>query len=366
MTYSSTLEIKKIKVVIVDDSAVIRGLILNSLDSHEQIQILGVAVNGQELLNLLATIQQPDVILLDIVMPILDGLETLPLIVENFPNVKIIIVSTQAKFFFNLTLKAMKLGACDYLTKPSCTKGLLNNENFRQELIEKIILHGSSSLFFKKIRSDISIPLKETDVKKTASDLKGIKLRPWPLNPFEIVAIGASTGGPQVLLKIFDNFPLNFQYPILIVQHMPAQFINVFAKYLQKKSGIKVYEAIDGQEILPGCIYLASGNYHMVVETTPKLHIRIVDSPPENFYRPSIDILYKSLAPLKNVLAIILTGMGCDGLKGCAEIVKKGGTVIVQDPQLSVIAEMPESIVAENLCSAIETPQGIRKILQQL
>ncbi len=147
---------------------------------------------------------------------------------------------------------------------------------------------------------------------------------------------------------------------------MPAEYTSIFAKYLCKASGVKVWEVYDGQELLPGNIYLASGNRHLGIEQGAFLRLRTYNTPPENHYRPSIDHLYRSLAPLKNVLGILLTGMGNDGLRGAHEIVKNGGAIMAQDFESSVVWGMPGAVVQANLCSAVESPQGIRRLLDQL
>jgi two-component system, chemotaxis family, protein-glutamate methylesterase/glutaminase len=342
------------RVMVVDDSAVARGLLTRALEDDGEIIVAASAGNGRTALEALRR-YEVELVLLDLAMPEMDGITVLPLMLAEKPELKVIIVSSLTQNGAVMTLRALAAGAADYVAKPS--SGTLAADAFRRELRAKVKALGEA-LRTGARRGRISRPPAAPGV-----------LRPMPRGAPRALAIGASTGGPMALYRIFAAIDGRVHQPIFLTQHMPATFTALFAAQLARIVGIEAAEARDGELVAPGRVYVAPGNYHLEVETAGEgKRIRLSQAPPENFCRPSVDPMLRSLASAYGgaVLATMLTGMGQDGLKGAAALVAAGGAVIAQDQATSVIWGMPGAVVAGGLACAVTPLDEIGPLLVRL
>ncbi len=339
------------RVMVVDDSALIRGLITRTLESDPDIKVVESVGNGELAVKAVGRVDV-DVVILDIEMPVMDGLTALPEILRAAPGVKIIMASTLTRRNALVSIRALAAGACDYVAKPASVRELHAPDGFRQELLAKVKALADPSR--RRSRSaDAAAP------KRPSLGLYGsakIALRPPSPRRPELIAIGSSTGGPQALFNILAELRSQLRVPILITQHMPPTFTTILAEHIERVYESRCAEARDKEPLVPGRIYLAPGDYHMIVERgggAPE--IRIVQGPPENFCRPAVDPMLRSLAAVfgPRVLGVILTGMGRDGLIGSQAIVEAGGTIIAQDEATSVVWGMPGAVATAGLCSSV-------------
>ncbi|MBD2243276.1 chemotaxis response regulator protein-glutamate methylesterase [Nostoc sp. FACHB-888] len=327
----------KIRVLIVDDSVVVRSRLSKILSSDPELEVVGVAANGRIALAKISHVN-PDVIILDIEMPEMDGLQTLAAIRQKYPRLPVIMYSTFTHRGAIATLEALSLGASDYATKPSNLGSVeATNQHIRDDLIPKIKVFGG--LFTPSaITHPVIFPVR--------SDIQQV----------EVVAIGVSTGGPNALAVVLKQFPADLSVPILIVQHMPPMFTKLLAKQLASKCKIPVDEAVPGQILKPGHAWIAPGDFHLIVQRD-KTGVRLVthQASPENSCRPSVDVLLRSVAQVyaARAIAVILTGMGQDGLHGCQCIREAGGQVLAQDKATSVVWGMPSFVVNAGLANKI-------------
>ena len=347
---AETQKSSPIHVMVVDDSAVIRGLLTRVLQEDPSIDVVASLGNGELAVKGLGR-HDVDVVLLDIDMPVMDGLTALPRLLEADPEIKVIMVSSLTLRNADISLRALDAGAADYIPKPSSTMELRGGVDFRDELIQKVTSLAQAR------RRRIS-PRKADGVPRLAEPAAGrpIQLRqPGKFRP-HVLAIGSSTGGPPALHTFLSGLKDHNKLPILISQHMPANFTTILAEHIGKYTGLTSAEAKDGDVIQPGHIYVAPGNHHMVVEVKGPLRVlRLNQEPPENYCRPAVDPMLRSIAKAygNRALTVILTGMGADGLKGGEEIIKGGGTVIAQDEESSVVWGMPGAVAGAGLCSAV-------------
>jgi two-component system chemotaxis response regulator CheB len=296
------------------------------------------------------------------------------LLIEAKPNLQIIMASTLTRKNADVSMRALAAGAKDYVTKPSSTSQLTSAANFQEELIAKIKALAGSRRSPRlgappAFRPAGSPPGGLAEVAQ-ARPLRGtnVTLRPAGHDIPEILAIGSSTGGPQALFKVLGSLSKDLRQPILITQHMPATFTTILAEHLARVSGRPCAEAKDGDAIQSGQIYVAPGDFHMVVEGgAGKRQLRLLKTPPENFCRPAVDPMLRSLAESygRRVLVTILTGMGYDGQRGADRIVQAGGTVIAQDEASSVVWGMPGAVALAGLCSAVLPIDDIGPYLQR-
>lgn len=338
----------KIRVLVVDDSAIMRKLITDILKRDTQIEIVGHAENGKKAVELAKSLK-PDVITLDIEMPEMDGLTALRFLRKEVPSAKIIMFSSLTQEGAKATLEALSLGAFDFVPKPSTKSFLESVKKIEEELLPKI--RGAT----EKLRpSLLTLPKITTRIKS------GL---------YRVLGIGVSTGGPQTLTEIFRELPGNFPAPILIVQHMPPLFTKQLAERLDKITTLKVKEAEDGEPVKEGVAYIAPGDYHMVIkrENNQKI-ILLHQGPPKNNCRPSVDVLFESLAEVygSTCLGLILTGMGKDGAEGAQLIKKKGGAVIAQDAQSSIVFGMPRAVIEKGLADEVLSLSEISKRLKEI
>jgi len=324
------------KIMLVDDSALIRRFYKMAVSGNDDIIASLEAEDGQKAIEL-ARVSQPDVIILDIEMPVMDGLTALPKILEVSPKSKVIISSTLTNRNAEISLKAMSLGAADYIEKPRAETDKLQ---FQSDLIEKIRALAVADSY--KI---------ETENLPRHNESSDNDMLP------DAIAIGCSTGGPQALDSLFRVLKNKItDQPIFITQHMPPTFTKFLADNISRASGASCCEAEDGMEVGRGKIYLAPGDYHMTVKReNEKPVIRLNQNDPENFCRPSVDPMLRSVVDVygRRVLAVIMTGMGQDGMEGVRQVVEKGGRVIIQDKESSVVWGMPGAVAKEGLHEAM-------------
>lgn len=338
-----------IRVMLVDDSAIIRGLITKMIASDPAINVVASVADGAQAVKRMGR-KDIDVIVLDIEMPVMDGLTALPKLIELDPNVKIIMASTLTERNADISLKALEAGAADYVPKPTSNSKIAGASDFRREILEKIKSLGDAS------RRDAGKP--EPKAAARSSFNSGpVELR-QATNAAKpnILAIGSSTGGPQALFKLFQNLKPEMGVPVVVTQHMPPTFTRILADHIANASGWTCTEAKDGEVLEPNHAYVAPGDYHMEIVDGPSgAAIRVNQNPAENYCRPAVDPMLRSLTRIfgGRVLTVILTGMGLDGLKGGKIITDAGGTLFAQDEQTSVVWGMPGAVAMAGLCSAV-------------
>ncbi len=353
-----------VRVMVVDDSAVIRGLITRALETDSGIQVVATVGNGQLAVSQMSR-SDVDVIVLDIEMPVMDGLTALPELLKAAPDVKIIMASTLTQRNAQVSIEALQKGASDYIPKPSSTGEIHGSADFKRELIEKVKVLGKTRRDRRDRNKAAGVPeAKPAPAARAAaggrtsllSPVSPVVLRPFGRSIPQIVGIGSSTGGPQALFTVLGNLPASFKLPIVITQHMPATFTTILAEHIARVAKRPSAEGRDGEPIEPGKIYLAPGDNHMIVESQgAQKVIRLNKNPPENFCRPAVDPMFRSLAAVygANVLGVVLTGMGSDGAKGGRVLTDAGATVIAQDEASSVVWGMPGAAAQAGICSAL-------------
>jgi two-component system chemotaxis response regulator CheB len=320
---------KKIKVLIVDDSAFIRNILADILNSNPGLKVIGQAINGRMAINMLK-LMEPDVITLDVEMPFMNGLETLQEIKKIRP-IPTIMLSSLTAAGAEVTIQALELGAVDFMQKPSSPQEL---EKIGKELIEKIL---SAAKHFNNNSKFEAIQLHKTEVSPVRPNRSNNKIK--------TVVIGTSTGGPQSLKEVVPYLPADLPAQLLIVQHMPANFTTLFADRLNKMSKIEIKEAKEGDDLTKGKALLAPGNFHMIPVQGNK--IKLNQDPPLWGVRPAVDMTLAASAKLygEDLICVIMTGMGRDGTQGAGVVKKMGGYVIAQDEATSIIYGMPKCVV---------------------
>jgi two-component system, chemotaxis family, protein-glutamate methylesterase/glutaminase len=354
-----------IRVMVVDDSVVVRGLVARWLDEEPGIKVVASLRTGREAVDQLDR-HTPDVVLLDIEMPELDGLAALPLLLAKDRNLVVIMASTLTRHNAEASFKAMSLGAADYIPKPESNRGVTTSVEFRRELIEKVRNLGSRRKKRPASRPDspaFAPPLAPASAPHVAPaktlfpSAGAIRLRPFGNVAPRVLLIGSSTGGPQALNTVVGQLaPVIDRAAVLITQHMPPTFTTILAEHLARASGRPAREAVDREPVVPGRIYVAPGGRHMVVERVNNAPvIALGDGPPVNFCKPAVDPLFSSAARIwgPSILAVILTGMGSDGAHGAADIVAAGGSIIAQDEATSIVWGMPGAAANAGVCSAV-------------
>lgn len=326
-----------IKVMIVDDSAVVRGVVRRLLEAEPGVAVVAAASNGEIALKELVQ-RAADVVLLDIEMPVMDGLETLRRIAADHPAVKVIMVSTLTRRNAEISLEALRIGAADYVTKPEA--GIATAAEFGRDLVARI-------------RALAAPRRRATTLAALPAVRPGRSRRPL----VRALGLGASTGGPPALLKLFRALEGGAgRQPILVTQHMPATFTALLAEQIERAAGRPCAEGRDGELVQPGRIYVAPGGWHMRVENGPTSPvIRLDQEAPEHFCRPAVDPMLRSLATVygEGALAVVLTGMGADGAAGCEAVARAGGRFIAQDQASSAVWGMPAAAAATGLAEAV-------------
>lgn len=348
---------KKIKVLLVDDSAVIRKVLGDLISSDPELEVVGTAANGKLALQQL-TLLNPDIVTLDIEMPEMDGLQTVQEIRKTGSPVPIIMCSSLTAAGATHTLDALAFGASDYVTKPS-SHGANTREVIGEELIRKIKgLAGPSARVAHAVPPVAANASQQAAISPKTTTIIELSAPPATTSTIlpTVIAIGVSTGGPNALQEVLPLLPAHLSVPVLIVQHMPPLFTKLLAERLSATSKLPVVEATDRQEVRAGTIYLAPGGLHMEVKRLlGRTIIQLHEGPPENSCRPAVDVLFRSVASVYGpaALAVMLTGMGQDGLIGCQKIRESGGSIFAQDRESSAVWGMPGAVVEAGLASAV-------------
>ncbi len=343
----------KTRILVVDDSVVIRRLVSDELSADPELEVVGTAANGKIALARLPQVN-PDVVILDIEMPEMDGLQALREIRKTHPRLPVIMFSALTERGAAATLDALALGATDYFTKPTGAGG-------REESL-------------RVVRDELIPTIKALCPRKDPSRGPALAVLPGPsvsdagrpsptrVGAIQVVAIGTSTGGPTALGEIIASLPPAFPVPIVIVQHMPPMFTRQLADRLTARSPITFEEGRTGVSLYPGRGWIAPGDFHMsLVRTGTNVSVMTHQGPPENSCRPAVDVLFRSVASIYGPasLAVILTGMGQDGFRGCEAIKAAGGQILAQDEASSVVWGMPSFVVRAGLADAILPLSGI-------
>jgi two-component system chemotaxis response regulator CheB len=343
---------RRLRVLIVDDSVVMRRMISDMVQSDPALEVAGIAHHGYIALAKIAQVT-PDIVTLDLDMPEMDGMETLTRLRAEYPDLPVIIVSVLTERGTQLTLDALAMGASDYVTKPS---GVMPNAastaEVRHELISKIkslgAAHLSRSPGWAKKRA---LPTDDTAHSRV-----------------EIVVIGVSTGGPNALMQLLPEIPADFPVPVVVVQHMPPLFTRFLAERLSKVCALQVREAAHGDKLTAGTIWIAPGDHHLEMERTKHdVIIRLNQGPLENSCRPAVDPTFRSAVECfgSRVLGVIMTGMGHDGLQGSRCIYDGGGQILAQDEKTSVVWGMPRFVVEEGLPDEVLPLDRIASAIRQ-
>jgi two-component system chemotaxis response regulator CheB len=344
-------EMAGIRVLIIDDSVVVRRFLTDALSAEPGLEVAGIAPNGRIGLSKISQVT-PDLVVLDLEMPEMDGLETLVAIRHGWPTLPVIMYSSLTHRGAIATLDALERGANDYVTKPTQVGSPHDAvARVREELVPKIFA---------------LVPRRTSVVGVTRWLGSSVSGDPVPIRPprpaeglprpVDILAIGTSTGGPNALAVVIPTLPSDFPVPIVIVQHMPPLFTAMLAERLSSKASIPVREAVSGDRLTPGCAWIAPGDHHMVVTRAGgAARIELHHGPQENSCRPSVDVLFRSVADTfgSGTLAVVLTGMGSDGLKGCERIREAGGSILAQDEASSVVWGMPGFVARAGLAERI-------------
>lgn len=351
--------------MIVDDAVVVRGLFTRWVEAEPDLELVASLRTGREAVNQLER-ANPDVVVLDIDMPDLDGMAALPQLLAKKPGLVVIMASTLTRRNAEISLRALSLGATDYIPKPDTNREVTTSDEFRRELIEKIRQLGLRAKPFRTppvhpvpVSAPAPAPAPKSVAPRTAphAPARDVVLRPMPLMPPRVLLIGVSTGGPQALNAVLGHIPGVFErVPVLITQHMPPTFTTILAEHLTRLTNRPVHEAVDGEPVNAGGVYIAPGGKHMrVARRDGTAVIALDDGPPINFCKPSVDPMFASAAEIwgSKALALVLTGMGSDGLQGAKAIVAAGGHALAQDEATSVVWGMPGQVTQAGLVSAV-------------
>lgn len=363
-----------VRIMVVDDSAIVRGLITKALGQQPSIEIVATAFDGYSAISEIQR-QPVDVVVLDIEMPRMDGITALPELLKVSPHSKVIIASTLSQRNAEISLKALSLGASDYIPKPS-SRDKDGNDRFYQELYEKIVALAPTRImaaYAKPEPVDAAAMMKTpmgNAFKHDAPEIKTNSLSDasiYPAKPPRAIAIASSTGGPQALLRIFAQMKgkLN-STPIFITQHMPPNFTTILAGNIKQSGEKDCHEAIDGEVVKPGVIYLAPGDFHMQAAMRDReIVIGLNQNPPVNFCRPAADPMIESLQAIygQSLLLVVLTGMGSDGFLAAQKLHKAGGTVIAQSKESSVVWGMPRAVAENQACRGVLSLEDIPRYL---
>lgn len=342
-----TPEVSKARVLIVDDSVVMRRMLTTILQEEPAIEVLGTARNGQQGVEFVTKLN-PSIVIMDVEMPVLDGLGAVRAIRATHPRLPIIMFSALTTSGGKATLDALHAGATDYIAKPAgMNNAAASIEAIRAQLVPKVLglcdaVDDTAPTHPTSVAPGIVLPSVRNTAKPTRIDA---------------IAIGVSTGGPKALAEVLPRLTIDLALPVFVVQHMPATFTKLLADRLDAQCALDVVEATHGQFVEPGTVYIAPGGHHMTVaHQEQRRHIiALNDEPPENSCRPAVDVLFRSVAREygANLLAVVLTGMGHDGLAGTEAIVQGGGAAFAQDQATSVVWGMPGAITNAALADKV-------------
>ncbi|WP_454620796.1 protein-glutamate methylesterase/protein-glutamine glutaminase [Bradyrhizobium cenepequi] len=357
---TSTRE-EPLRVMVVDDSVVIRGMISRWIGAESDMQVTASFRTGLDAVNQLERVN-PDVAVLDIEMPELDGISALPKLLAKKRDLVIIMASTLTRRNAEISLKALSLGAADYIPKPESTREAGAAETFRHDLIQKIrhlgakVRRRAAPVVATPALAPVQDKAREAAIRPVATQ-QVLARRPFGMLAPKVLLIGSSTGGPQALMALVAEIgPVIDRFPVLITQHMPPTFTTILAEHLARASRRTAHEAVDGETVKAGQIYLAPGGRHMrVARRGAEITIALDDGPPVNFCKPAVDPMFTSAIDVwqGGIMSVILTGMGSDGMRGGKDIVAAGGSVIAQDEATSVVWGMPGAAANAGICAAV-------------
>ncbi|MGB7606546.1 MAG: chemotaxis response regulator protein-glutamate methylesterase [Lutisporaceae bacterium] len=353
---------KKIKVLVVDDSAFMRKVISDILANSEDIEVVGAAKNGRDGVYK-AKVLKPDVVTLDVEMPVMDGLSALTELLQLTPAPKVIMLSSLTNNGGEITIRALEAGAVDFVTKPTSSIIHFDIEDIKEDLIKKIKNSiYSNTLNFSRY-SNISSKLKNiNDAYTKTCPVQQSNLK-------HIVCIGISTGGPRALREVITQLPADLPAAVLVVQHMPSGFTKSLATRLDALSNINVKEAEDGDILKPGWVYIAPGDFQMMLnKKSSDYRININQDPPMSGHRPSVNYMMNSVASCghKSLIAVMMTGMGSDGSDGIANIKNNGGSTIAQNEETCIVYGMPKAAVNTGAIDKIVPLSDIAKEIIKL
>ncbi|MBQ9904325.1 MAG: chemotaxis response regulator protein-glutamate methylesterase [Synergistaceae bacterium] len=344
----------KIKVLIVDDSALMRQFIGDILKSDPRIDVVGTARDGKDALKQIQALK-PDVVTMDVEMPVMDGITALQEIMRSNP-LPVIMLSALTQEGAETTLRALSLGCVDFIAKPSGSISL-NIKEVSREIIDKVIAASSAKVRTITARA-ASIPVTKTEIRSA---------------PFsgrvDIVAIASSTGGPMALSELLPKLPAKFPVPIVITQHMPKEFTSSFSRRLNDASKIEVVEGFDGVSLKAGRAIIAPGGYHMLVKRRGLNSVCVLsDAPPELSVKPCANVMFRSVCDEYggNVLCVILTGMGRDGTDGAVKLKGRGAYVIAESQKTCVVYGMPKAAVEAGIADEVLTLQEIAEAMVRI
>ncbi|HKJ84273.1 MAG TPA: chemotaxis-specific protein-glutamate methyltransferase CheB [Mariprofundaceae bacterium] len=363
----------KTRLLIVDDSVAFRMFLRKCLMGLDELEVVGVARDGVDALEKVAELK-PDVITLDMNMPRMNGMETLTALKRDHPDVKVIIVAAETEDDADRTVQALKAGAFDFILKPKASDGN-PAESIRTSLLPRLeeLQRSDSNPRIADVavsERPASQPLPSAPAPEVAAPSAAARLARDVR--MDILAIGASTGGPAALHEVLCHLPANLPVPVVVVQHMPALFIRSLASRMDKESLLTCKVADEGERLLPGHVYFAPGDRHMEIEAREEgLFVSLSDAPPLHFCRPAVDAMFNSLtklAPRIHTLVVVLTGMGKDGSAGALELAKRDGYVIAQNKETSTVWGMPGATVglgaAHSVLALEQIPSAILATLQ--
>ena len=338
-----------IRVLLADDSVVIRRIVSDVLSDHSDVQIVGAAVDGRQALELIES-THPDVVILDVEMPVMDGITTLKTLRRTNRRLPVIMFSSLTTRGATATLDALSQGASDYVAKPAGTESRSEAAEYLNEHLLPLVLQWGRHHQRGMNRGGTGrSPARTTPSRARPSGTSRQQ-------SVELIAIGSSTGGPNALADVLKGLPADLPCPIVIVQHMPKVFTRLLAERLDKTCPLTVREGTDGAAIGPGEVWIAPGDYHMAVDGSGgQLRLRLNQDEPENSCRPAVDVLFRSVAEVcqGRCLAVVLTGMGKDGEEGCRLLKEKGARVVVQDEATCVVWGMPRAVEEAGLADCV-------------
>ncbi|TFV53855.1 chemotaxis response regulator protein-glutamate methylesterase [Geodermatophilus sp. DF01-2] len=335
-----------IRVLVVDDSVVVRKIVTDVLSEDPAIEVAGTAVNGRVAVAKLEALK-PDLVTMDIEMPEMNGIEAVRAIRVSRSRVPIVMFSTLTERGAAATLDALSAGANDYVTKPANVGSVAQSmESVRQQLIPRI----------KALTGRPVTPAPARDSGPAPAPVRPPAPRTGAVKQPAVLVVGSSTGGPEALAKLLPALPASLPVPVLLVQHMPPVFTRQFAQRLDRLCALRVVEAVDGTPLAPGTVHLAPGDHHLTIRRTGRgLQTSLDQAPPESFCRPAVDPLFRSAVEAYDgaVLGVVLTGMGADGRVGAGRIRAAGGAVVVQDQATSVVWGMPGAVASAGFADEV-------------
>lgn len=367
---------RNLKILVVDDTIFYRTLLTKLLEAIPGTEVIGIASNGELAVKKVA-LARPDLVLMDVAMPKMDGLQALEKIKEDYPEVDVVMVSGMDSEAAHMTVKALEKGALDFVPKPRTESRETATAELKSALIPliKLARTRANSRHAKTFHSAgpaeaVKDPLIQPAQPEAVVKNKIAQRKKREIPRIDLVAVGVSTGGPNTLKKIIPRIGADLPVPILAVQHMPPLFTATLAESLNRMSSIRVKEGEAGQVVENGCMYIAPGGHHMVVRKNGagRLLLDLADSPPVHHCRPAVDVLFRSIALVSgsNVLTVILTGMGRDGAAGVAAIRRKGGFCLVQDEATSVVWGMPGAVAEAGDADEIHPEEEIAERIMQI